>query len=74
MFAEDEAGQPQDHIVTPVPLPYTARSTAVLRSMMYKELQGNDHCLYAPHMFNYSDENTPSPGIPLLEDLVLQSL
>lgn len=25
-------------------------------------------------MFNYSDENAPSPGIPLLEDLVLHSL
>ncbi|KAF8736932.1 hypothetical protein AX14_013744 [Amanita brunnescens Koide BX004] len=50
MCAEDEAGQPQVHIVTPVPLPYTARSTAVLRSMMY--------------------ETTPSPGIPLLDDLL----
>ena len=46
MYAEDKAGQPQDHIVTPVPLPYTARSTAVLRSMMYKELQGNDLVVY----------------------------
>ena len=70
MCAEDEAGQPQVHIVTPVPLPYTARSTAVLRSMMCKELQGTDHRRYMPHALNYLDETTPSPGIPLLDDLV----
>ncbi|KAF8340953.1 hypothetical protein F5887DRAFT_1076706 [Amanita rubescens] len=54
MSPECEAGQRQVHIVTPIPLPYIAPSTAVLQSMMRKELK---------------DKKAHSPDIPLLEDL-----
>jgi hypothetical protein len=71
MSPECEAGQRQVHIVTPIPLPYIAPSTAVLQSMMRKELKGTD---YHSYQRSYAqpciDKKAPSPDIPLLEDLV----